>query len=114
MLEENNVLMEELDGLIEKQREEVEERRTEASHADARLTIEKAKVIYKIKTMEGVGDTVAKSKAEIDTESLLIAYKAADAAYRGSRIKLETLVDRKDTLREKNFNERAAMKVFNG
>jgi hypothetical protein len=111
MLEENSNLMDELDVEIETVREEVEDARTKALQADARYNIKQAQVTFACKA-EKMTDTATKAKATMDSVDDFNAWLLCDAIYRGKRARLDTLIEKKESIKERNYNERASMKVF--
>jgi len=113
MLEDNNNEMDRLDREIETTREEVEDARSNTLVQEGRWKVKEAQIIFQAKA-DKLNDSSAKAKATIEAVDDYNAYLIADAKYRGCRIRLDTLVDKKESLKERNFNERAAMKCFGG
>jgi len=112
-LSNNNILMDEYDSAIESAWEEVEQHRSVMSVAKAKYALDKLKIIIGCK-MDKKSDKWADAEAEVGSVDSYNAYLIAENLYKLSINRLNGLLGRKDSLKEKNFNERAAMKVFGG
>ena len=114
--------LDKLDGEIAQQREVVELALENREFASLNATISKEKEFLSAKystasplsSAPKVTDSVCKSEAVVRSEDALKKELEADGKFRREKIKLDNLIDRRDSLKEKLSNIRATIKVFGG
>lgn len=108
----NSEKLDELDNAIDKARDELADKGDILAEAEYVLTIKKEKEIFNAKYSEKLSDITAKAKATMACEKELRDYMIADSKNKRAKMQLDKLIDRKDSVKEQNYNLRAQMKVF--